>query len=136
MRGGPDTLRAAILQESQSGLQQSAGTTGRDLSARRQAIDQPRQMLRDLAQQLAKRQPGSLGHLLYQVRPQRVWQGVRRDRLIGAGADPGLYHAPQASRFKALHDAAQATFMVGQHIDQQFRHGAGGTTAAAQQGPE
>ena len=92
-------LRRALALESEhrsSAISDGDRTFVRHLTVWRHAIDHTGEMLTELRQEITRRHTGLPGHVLHLILSENRMQLLRRNRLFGAVADPGLSNVPQS----------------------------------------
>ena len=98
------------FQKRETGVEQASAY--RYLAVGCNRVNQLRQMLGDLRQQLLDREAGLGRDLLDDVAAEDAVQCIRRHRLIRAGADPGRDHVVQARSLEFLDQAAKTAFVA------------------------
>jgi hypothetical protein len=82
------------------------------LALGRQAVDDAGQDLGQLARSSVAVHADLRGQIAQRVLTQDLTELVGGDRLVGAGADPGVHHIAEASLLELVHEATQASLAI------------------------
>ena len=74
---------------------------------RRHLVDYSGEDARSLRDEILRRYPGHARQVVDCIRPQRLMQLIRRDRLVLPGPDPRVDHVAMPVLLEPLHQAAQ-----------------------------